>query len=479
MCIGQPSKNAWRDLYYTQTMFRSCPPLAAAVSSALLILLSGCATFSADGGFDRVAAATHDDLALDVRWPRTPEERAKRDARVAALRAHPLAPDDAVQIALLNNHDLQAAFAELGVSEADLVQSGRLPNPHVALRYARGGGLVDIEGTLTFNVVALFTEPYVHATAKRRFAAAQSALIIRIVELADRTRTAYYTALAARDSLHYAWSVKSAAQTSAELAERMLGAGNWTRLEQRREQGFYVQALQELTQAQLADETTSIELNRLLGTTEGPPVELVAHLPELPQDIADLPSLEDTAMQSRIDLKIGRGELAALARTLKLTKATRLVNTFDVGYAGVREGSSQDPLENGTEVSFEVPIFDSGLARKRRAEARYAESVERLAQAAIDARAQVRDANARCRRTFEMAQRQQEDAVPLAKYIAKHDLLRYDASLLSVFDLLVDARLEIATVQKAIEESRDFWIAKSHLDAALLVPPTFNERLTW
>jgi len=40
-----------------------------------------------------------------------------------------LSAADAVQVALLNNRMLQADFEELGISEADLVRAGRLPNP--------------------------------------------------------------------------------------------------------------------------------------------------------------------------------------------------------------------------------------------------------------------------------------------------------------------------------------------------------------
>jgi hypothetical protein len=37
-----------------------------------------------------------------------------------------------------------------------------------------------------------------------------------------------------------------------------------------------------------------------------------------------------------------------------------------------------------------------------------------------------------------------------------------------VFDLLADARDEITSVEDYIDSVRDFWIAKSHLDAALI-----------
>jgi outer membrane protein TolC len=431
--------------------------------------LSGCATFSPDGGFGTVAAAARTQLKVEARWPRSADERAKSQAQVADLLAHPLTADDAVQIALLNNHALQASFQELGISEADLVQSGRLPNPRFTLRHSSGAGSYDIEETLTFNVLSLITAPYIHATEKLKFAQTQSAVIIQVVQLADRTRTAYYTALSARDSLDYAWQVKNAAQTSAELAHRMLGAGNWTRLDQARQQSFYMQAMQQLAQAQLADATTLTELRRLLGiAAEGTTVQLAERLPDLPQNIAELPNLEQTAMQNRIDLQLMRAAMDELARRLKLTKATRFVNVLDLGPTRVRNGTRQDPFETGYEVSLEVPLFDTGYARVRRSEAIYAQSVERFAQAAIDARAEVRKAGSQYRTAFEIAVRERDDIMPIAKLIAQQDLLRYNASLVSLFDLLADARVQIASVNGYIESVRDFWIAKSHLDTALI-----------
>jgi outer membrane protein TolC len=65
--------------------------------------------------------------------------------------------------------------------------------------------------------------------------------------------------------------------------------------------------------------------------------------------------------------------------------------------------------------------------------------------------------------------------MPTRKSIADQDLLRYNASLVSLFDLLADARDRIASVNDYIESVRDFWIAKSHLDTALIAnsaPPT-------
>ena len=130
--------------------------------------LAGCTTFSRDGGFSGVADTAQARLGKEVRWLRTPEERAEAQAQVAALMQSPLSVDEAVQIALLNNPALQAAFQELGISEAELVQSGRLPNPRLTLRHASAGAVYDIEETASISVLSVLTAPYAHAIEKRQ-----------------------------------------------------------------------------------------------------------------------------------------------------------------------------------------------------------------------------------------------------------------------------------------------------------------------
>src|SRR5271155_1630223 len=80
------------------------------VLSLCVLALSGCAEFSRDGGFGPVAQATQERIGKEVRWTRTPEERAKSERQIAELLGRPLSVEDAVQIALLENGALQASF---------------------------------------------------------------------------------------------------------------------------------------------------------------------------------------------------------------------------------------------------------------------------------------------------------------------------------------------------------------------------------
>ena len=57
--------------------------------------------------------------------------------------------------------------------------------------------------------------------------------------------------------------------------------------------------------------------------------------------------------------------------------------------------------------------------------------------------------------------------MPLRKRISEENVLRYNGMLISVFELLADARTQIASVNAYIDALRDFWTADASLDFAL------------
>src|SRR4051812_29027480 len=75
-----------------------------------------------------------------------PDPSARADAAftgtVETLLRATLTADRAVQIALLNNRNLQATFEEIGVAKADLLEAGLLKNPSfdASVRFPDGGG---------------------------------------------------------------------------------------------------------------------------------------------------------------------------------------------------------------------------------------------------------------------------------------------------------------------------------------------------
>ena len=447
-------------------------------SIVALTTLAGCATFSDDGGFASVEQTTRQRLGKEVKWARSDAERATLHARADELLAQPLTVDAAVQLALFNNRGLQARFFDLGISEADLVQAGRLPNPHFAMlrasRAENGSREYTIEQTLTFNVFALLTMPLAVEVERRNFAQTRRLAVIEVARLAADTRQAYFTAVAAEESVRYRRKVQQAAQAGAELARRMAQVGNFSTLRQAREQAFYADAALNLARTEQAASASRERLARLLGLPEQSAFQLPERLPDLPKTVDELPVLEQAALDQRLDLQAIRLETDALARNLGLSRATRLINVLEVGPARVLEGARDSGYKKGYEISFELPIFDWGGAKVAKAEAIYMQAVERAAEAATNARSEVRQSYHAYRTHYDIARHYRDEIVPLHQRIAEENVLRYNGMLIGVFELVADARVQITSVNSYIETLRDFWIAEGDLQMAMIGQPVLN-----
>jgi outer membrane protein TolC len=440
---------------------------------AAALLLGGCASFSPDGGFGAVQQAAKERLGKDVMWARTAAEHDTIDQRVAELLAQPLTVDDAVQVALLNHRGLQATFQELGIAEAEWVQASRLPNPGFSFARLTRGDEVELERGFHFNLARLLALPWTGPMQARRFEQTQAMVAMSVLVLAADTRKAYFNAVAAAESTRYMQQVKQAAQASAELARRMEQVGNFNKLQRAREQGFHADAALNLARAEQVQRATRERLTRLLGVW-GAQLQfaLPERLPDLPKDALAQPDIERVALAQRLDVRAAKLAAEQTAKNLGLTRTTRFVNVLELGL--VRDTSNEAPPRRGWEVSVELPLFDWGDARVARSEAVYMQAVHRAAQTAIDARSEVREAYTAYRSAFDIARHHFDEIVPLRKSISEENLLRYNGMLIGVFELLADARAQIASVNNAIESLRDFWIAHADLEMALIGKPSLG-----
>ncbi len=444
-----------------------------AVAALALIALSGCATVSSDGGFGPVKQTAKDRLGKELKWARSDADRDAIDKSVAQLLAQPLSVEDAVQIALLNNKGLQASFSELGISEADMVQAGRLPNPGFSFGRLTQGSSVEIDRSIQFNLARLLMLPMVSQIEARRFEQTRGAVALSVLSLASETRKAYYLAVAADETGRYMLQVQTAAEAGAELARRQAQAGNWNKLQQAREQSFYADAALNLARAEQARGAARERLTRLMGLWgQQTQFRLPERLPDLPKAPNDLPDIEQTAMAQRMDVQAVKLGTEQLAKNLGLTRATRFVNVLEVG--AVRNSYNDAPTQRGYTISVELPLFDWGGARVAKAEAIYMQAVNRTAETAINARSEVRGAYAHYRTSYDIARHFRDEIVPLKKRISEENQLRYNGMLIGVFELLADARSQITSVNGYIEALRDFWLAQVDLDMALIGTPSMT-----
>lgn len=430
-------------------------------------------------------------LGQDVVKIRNEDEAAATQVRVRALLGKTLTADSAVQIALLNNRGLQAAYNDLGVSEAEMVEASLPPAPTISLARLTGAEL-EIERQIVQNVLALITLPRRREIAEDRFRAAQTRAVEATLKTAAEARRAYYRAVAAGQIVKFLEEARLSAESISELAKKLGETGAMPKLDQAREHAFYAEISGQLALVRLRQRSEREKLNRALGLWGD---QTNYRLPGSLKPLPGKPDLENDieirAVASRADLEIARIELVALAKEFGLTHATRFIDVLnvsglsrneiktvtDVNYAlnagpppalvKTETPAKEKTPRQGFDVEFQIPIYDFGEARTRLAEQSYLQAVNLLIERAVNVRSQAREAYTAYRGAYDIARYFDKEILPLREFISEQEKLAYNGMLSDLFSLLVDARARITANVQAIEAKRDFWLAAIDLQAAV------------
>ncbi|WP_342738332.1 TolC family protein [Bradyrhizobium sp. B117] len=432
--------------------------------------LSGCMAFSPDGGMTTVSDLTSQTIKKDVAFVRSAEGAEAVDATVRRLLARTLTVETAVQIALLNNKGLQAAYNELALAETEQVEQSLPPNPVFSISRISGNGANEIERQVVGDILALATLPFRSEIARDRFRQAQLRAALATLRLAADVRRAYVRAVTCNELVVLLTDAKATAESTAQLAVKLGETGSINKLDQAREQVFYAETTADLATARQAATSTRERLARLMGLwDDGLDFRLPNQLPPLPGRPQALPSIEADAVAHRIDLQIARLELTALAKALNLTEATRFVTLLDLAGISRRTQDPEGPpfRERGFDVQFQIPIFDGGEVRVRQAAETYNLAFNRLTERAVNVRSEARDAYRTYRSTYDIASHFQREIVPLRKIITEEMQLRFSSMQVDIFALLTEARQRLASLRGAIDARQRFFLAQADLQTAV------------
>jgi outer membrane protein TolC len=444
-----------------------------ALRSLLLIsalLLPGCASFSPDSGMTVVSDLANAALKKDVAFVRSADDAERASGAVKRLLSRPLTVDSAVQLALLNNKGLQAAYNELALAETSLVQQSLPPNPTFSLSRISGDGASEIERQVVGDILALATLPFRSEIERERFKQAQLKAALETLRLAAEVRRAYFRALAANELAGLLTEAKSTAEAAAGLAKKLGETGSINKLDQAREQVFYAEITADLATVRQSASSARERLTRLMGLWgDDLGFRIPDKLPSLPRRPSTLTYVEADAVGHRIDLQIARIELIALAKSLNLTEAARFVTLLDVAGIDRRTRDPETPpfRERGFDIQFQIPVFDGGEVNVRRATETYNLAFNRLTEKAVNVRSEARDAYRVYRSTYDIASHYQREILPLRAIITEEMQLRLSSMQVDVFALLTEARQRVASLRAAIEAKRDFWLAQSELKATI------------
>ena len=354
---------------------------------ALALLLLALTAFTAhaavprDGGVSGLEAQAQSQASGPVALARPGMDSGAAIAPLLA--AGPLSADTAVRIALLNNPGLQLSLASEGVNISDAVPAD--------------------------------------SPARRK--ASQE-----ITLLSAQARKAWVRAVAAEQLVRLATQAKESTEAGGELARRMARAGNWSKLQQAREQLLLADAAAQLArarQAAFSEREKLIVVLGLWGAQTG--FTLPDRLPELPAQAQELPDVESRVLQQRLDLQLAKLEWAR-------QRAAR--------------------REPGADALWEAM---GNAARVR--------------ELAVKARSEAREAYHAYRTAWDLAKHYEKEVLPLSRFVNDETLLRYNGMLASVFELLAEARAQAQAASNAVEARRDFWLADIELRNVLSGAP--------
>ena len=449
-------------------------PLRIAAIAFAAAFLAGCASVGIDDALKQTNSSAAQFTGGKLELSRSKEQREARSALSEDLLGKPLSQDDAVRLALANSPAVQALIAQGWADIAAANQTSRLPNPVFTFERLRLGDELELGRLLSFGLVDLILLPQRLSISRSQAAQAQVQLSGAVVDQVTQVRQAWVRAVASQQSLQYAEQVKDSAEASAELARRMQLIGNFSKLQRARQQVFYADATTQLASARHTATASREELVRALGLddAQAAKLKLPERLPDLPKGPRESRDVVTTASEQRLDVQQARAQLDVAGKS----QGINLLATFIDVEAGVRrdtvfDGGSRD-TRRGFELDIRLPLFDWGSAQRDTLNAQALAAANRYDATVRTATSQLREGYSAYRTAYDIARHYRDEIVPLRQTMQDENVLRYNGMLIGVFELLAEARDQIASVNNAINAQQQFWLADAALAAAVIGKPS-------
>ena len=357
----------------TGRVLSSCERAMKILSLLALVaaLLPACASTSAAPAFRDTAQLVLARTGRRIFWNQGGAADDAVARRVHDLLSRDLSVDVAIQIALLDNAELQALYEDLSVAQADLVQAGLLQNPTFS-----GGLSVPVAGSgvqtgFDVGVVQDFLGLFLLAARKKIATAELVATELRVGDAVLRAtfdvEVASYTLVAAQQVLDVRRTAALAGEAGLALAEGQHAAGNVSDLDLVSERMQSEQLRADVARSE-ADVVAAREaLTRLLGLW-GADVAFRAptQLPDPSAADPPLDHLEGVAIGRRLDLASAHQQTLALSHAAAMARDFRFLGAPS---AGVRFERSPEHYSAITpSASLELPLFDQHQAAIARLE---------------------------------------------------------------------------------------------------------------
>ena len=433
----------------------------------LVFLLGGCATVDQRAGFSEIGAIVQERSGMTVSWNKGTELDAEAAQKVRSLLSDKLNADEAVQVALLNNRQLQAVYSDLGVAQADLVQAGLLKNPIFdgGVFFPVPGGPAELELGAAIHFLDIFYMPLRKRIAAARFEEAKLRVTGAALDMAAEVRAAFYRHQANEQMIELHQSIVKALAASLEVAKRLHEAGNITDLDLARERALAEETKMQLRFAEATVRQSRERLNSLMGLWgEETSWQIHTRLPAIVEEPTAVGELESLAIRRSIDLAGARQRILTSGETLGFSTTTALVPELPLGVVGERE---EKEWEVGPRLELPIPLFDQGQARIGRAAAELRRAQQEYYALAVQIRSAARVVRDRLVAARDRALYYRDILLPLRERIVNEVQLQYNAMQLGPIDILRAREQQIQAAVAYLQALRDYWLARTDLGQVL------------
>ncbi len=438
--------------------------------SVFLLFMGGCTTMSMNAGFTEVSTLVEERNATKLFWNNGTDLDKEAAEKLRSLLKEKLTVDGAVQIALLNNRELQAVYSDLGVAQADLVQAGLLKNPifeaEILFPLAHGGR-PDLELSAVMSFLDVFYMPLRKRVAAARFEAAKLRVSGAVLDLAAQVRRTYYVHQSNEQMVELRKTILEALGISFDVARRLHEAGNMSDLDFFRQRALLETVKLELASAELAVLQSREQLTTLMGLWgQDTNWELEGRMPEIPKEPISVTGIETVALQKSLELNIAWQRIMAAGEELGFSKWNAFLPELHGGPRGVHQERSW--TEVGPVIEFPLPLFDQGQGQVGRTASQLRRAQQEYYALALRIRSAARTVRDRMQATRDRALFVRDIMLPLRERVLNELQLQYNAMQFGVFQLLRAREQQIETAVSYIESLRDYWLARTDLSQILM-----------
>jgi cobalt-zinc-cadmium efflux system outer membrane protein len=367
-----------------------------------------------------------------------------------------LSEEDAVSIALWNNAAFLETLTDLGLSRADLIQAGMLPNPTLSMLVPVGAKPLEL--TAKYPLEALWLRPKRVAAAKASYEQTTLRLTQSGLDLIRDVKLAFADVALAKERLRSAEQAVSVSANINKLSKARLDAGDASELEAGTARVDAMQTEELLARARHDEKIASERLRTLLGMGLHDFPEGIVQPPPIRLEV-EVTVLVTNALSFRPDLRAAELGVESAGKRIGLAR----LEAFTLA-AGVNSKDMNKEFLSGPSLDLAVPILNQNQGGVAIAKANFEKAARHYYAVRDRIVLEVREAHTRFAQAQESFDKWQKQILPPLEQAVRQAQKAYEAgdtSLLLVLDN--SRRLEDARAKAALARA-DVYRATAELE---------------